>query len=112
MDWFWSDTVHWLLCAADDRSVRLWSLDDTSNFNSSASVTSSNHLDSCKNEKLSLGNYKLSLTSKLQESICCKLNPNFDAVWLDNNALLIAAVTKCGRLKVILTIVFNLFLFV
>ncbi|XP_050540508.1 apoptotic protease-activating factor 1-like isoform X2 [Daktulosphaira vitifoliae] len=105
MDWFWSDTVHWLLCATDDRSVRLWSLDDITktlcNFNSNTVVTSVNHLDFCKNEKLTLENYKLSLTFKQQETFCCKLNPNFDAVWLDNNSVLIAAVTKCGRLKIL-----------
>lgn len=53
-----------------------------------------------KNEIISLQNYKL--FSEKQNVYYCKLKPNFDAVWLNNNrALLVAAVTQCGMLKVI-----------
>lgn len=47
---------------------------------------------------MSLQNYK-SLTEK-QNLYCYKLKQNFDAVWLKNNSLLFAAITKCGSLKV------------
>lgn len=53
----------------------------------------------CKNEMLSLQNYKL--FSEEQNLYCYKLQRNFDAVWLNNDSVLVAAVTKCGTLKVI-----------
>jgi len=47
---------------------------------------------------LSLQNYKL--FSEDQNLYCYKFQRNFDAVWVDNDSVLVAAVTKCGTLKV------------
>lgn len=94
LDWYWSkmDQSNWLLCAAEDKSIRLWCIKDITQYACTRSKTI------CKNEIISLQNYKL-LTEK-QNLYCYKLKQNFDAVWLKNNSLLVAAITKCGSLKV------------
>lgn len=106
LDWFWSrkDYSNWLLCASEDNSIRLWCLNDISQYTCAHQTNSiiesnSNFENICKNEILSLKNYKL--FSEEQNLYCYKLQQNFDAVWLENSSLLLAAITKCGTLKVI-----------
>lgn len=53
----------------------------------------------CKNEIMSLQNYKIFSGEK--NLYCYKFKQNFDAVWLENDSILVAAITKCGTLKVI-----------
>lgn len=105
LDWFWSkkDQCHWLLCAAGDKSIRLWCLNDISQY-TCAHLTNSIHQSNnnfeytCKNEIIPLQNYKV--FSEEQNLYCYKLQQHFDAVWLENSSLLLAAITKCGSLKV------------
>lgn len=105
LDWFWSkaDQSNFLLSAAN-KSIRLWRLKDITQYacahqTNTANQSNSNFENKCKNEILSLQNYKL--FSEDQNLYCCKLQRNFDAVWVDNDSVLVAAVTKCGTLKVI-----------
>lgn len=86
------DQSNWLLCAAEDKSIRLWCLKDITQYACSHSE------NICKNEVISLQNYKL--FTEEQNFYCYKLKQNFDAVWLNNNSILVAAITKCGTLKV------------
>lgn len=107
IDWFWSktDQSNWLLCAAEDKSIKLWCLNDISQYTCAHQANSTHQSNNdcmqcnvCKNEIISLQNYKLFSG----EQNLYKLKENFDAVWLDNNSnVLIAAVTECGSLKVI-----------
>lgn len=99
MDWLWSNTERssWLLCAADNGSVRLWCLDDSTKY-----------MCTCKASRITLQEYMCTVNLGRQETNCCKLNPNFDAIWLNNNIILIAAMTKCGSLKVNLKNIFIL----
>lgn len=105
LDWYWSSEEQrtWLLCAAEDQSIRLWCLDDTTQsacpYQTNTMHQSNNDVKNiCKNDVISLSDYKL-LTE--EQTLCYKFKQNFDAVWLDNNSILIAAVTRCGTLKVI-----------
>ncbi|XP_026822292.1 apoptotic protease-activating factor 1-like [Rhopalosiphum maidis] len=105
LDWFWSktDQSFWLLSAAN-KSIRLWCLKDIKQYACAHRTISTNQSNSnienmCKNEMLSLQNYKL--FSEEQNLYCYKLQRNFDAVWLDNDSVLVAAVTKCGTLKIL-----------
>lgn len=105
LDWFWSrtDQSNWLLSAAN-KSIRLWRLKDITQYVCAHRTNATNEYNSdfenvCKNEILSLQNYKL--FSEDQNLYCYKLQRNFDAVWVDNDSVLVAAVTKCGTLKVI-----------
>lgn len=62
---------------------------------------SNSHFENvCKNEIISLENYKL--FSEEQNAYCYKFQQRFDAVWLDDSSILIAAITKCSTLKVII----------
>lgn len=106
LDWFWSktDQSNWLLSAAN-KSIRLWCLKDITQYacahqTNTTNQSNSNFENVCKNEILSLQNYKL--FSEDQNLYCCKLQRNFDAVWVDNDSVLVAAVTKCGTLKILL----------
>lgn len=108
IDWFWSNTdqSNWLLCAAEDKSIRLWRINNISQYTCAHKINSASDLSEtesttsrfeniCKNEIMSLQKYKL--ISGEQILYCY-----FDAIWLDNNSnVLIAAITKCGALKVI-----------
>uniref|UniRef100_A0A2H8TPT9 Apoptotic protease-activating factor 1 n=1 Tax=Melanaphis sacchari TaxID=742174 RepID=A0A2H8TPT9_9HEMI len=105
LDWFWSriDQSFWLLSAAN-KSIRLWCLKDIKQYACAHKTISTNQSNNtiknmCKNEILSLQNYKL--FSEEQNLYCYKLQRNFDAVWLDNDSVLVAAVTKCGTLKIL-----------
>ncbi|XP_060875475.1 apoptotic protease-activating factor 1-like [Metopolophium dirhodum] len=105
LDWFWSrtDQSNWLLSAAN-KSIRLWCLKDITQYacahkTNTTNQSNSNLENECKNEILSLLNYKL--FSEDQNLYCYKLQRNFDAVWVDNDSVLVAAVTKCGTLKVL-----------
>ncbi|CAH1736793.1 unnamed protein product [Aphis gossypii] len=105
LDWFWSktDQSYWLLSAAN-KSIRLWCLKDIKQYACAHRTISTNQSNSdienmCKNEMLSLQNYKL--FSEEQNLYCYKLQRNFDAVWLNNDSVLVAAVTKCGTLKIL-----------
>jgi hypothetical protein len=94
-----------LLCAAEDKSIRLWCLNDITKYTCSHKIDSKHHSNNsdfknlCKNEIISLQNYK-SFTEE-QNVYCYKFKQNFDAAWLDNGSILIATITKCGTLKVI-----------
>lgn len=105
MDWFSSkdDQSNWLLCAAEDKSIRLWCLKDLAQYTCTHHTVSTLQSNSefngvCINEILSLKTYKK--LSEEQNIYCYKLKQNFDALWLDNRAVLIAAITQCGMLKV------------
>lgn len=105
LDWFWSktDQSNWLLCAADDKSIRLWCLNDITKYTCSHNINSAHHSNNsnfkneCKNEIISLQNYK----SSSEQMLYCKFKQDFDAMWLDNGSILVAAITQCGSLKVI-----------
>ncbi|VVC32819.1 Hypothetical protein CINCED_3A002930 [Cinara cedri] len=106
LDWYWSteDQNNWLLCAAEDRSIRLWCINEIENYTCAYQANtkhqSSNGVEHlCKNEVISLQDYKL-ITGK--QNLCYTFKQNFDAVWLDNNSILIAAATKCRTLKILL----------
>jgi len=106
LDWFWSkkDQNNWLLCASEDKCIRLWCLNGISQYTcahqtNSINKSNNNFENICKNEIISLKNYKL--FSEDQNLYCYKFKPIFDAVWLDNNLFLLAAITECGTLKVI-----------
>lgn len=106
MDWFLSknDQSNWLLCVAEDKSIRLWCLNNITQYTcvnrNLAFYKNNKHLENiCKNETITLEKYK-SMFEK-NDFYCYKLQQNFDAVWLENNSLLIAAISKCGTLKVI-----------
>lgn len=106
IDWFWSKTnqSNWLLCAAEDKSIKLWCINNISQYTcvyqanstldmSSTDSNSPHFKNIYKNEIVSLQNYKFSEKRNLYSY--------FDAVWLDNSTkVLIAAITKCGTLKV------------
>lgn len=107
MDWFWSenDQSYWLLCAAEDNSIKLWCLNDIVQYMCADQNNISHQLDShfenvCKNEIISLKNYKL--ISEKQNAYCYKFQQRFDAVWLNDSSILIAVITKCNTLKVII----------
>lgn len=107
LDWFWSKVDHnnWLLCASENKSIRLWCLNDITQYTCSHRTNilqeeCNSHLENiCKNEIISLQNYKL--FSEKQNLYCYKFKQNFDAVLHDKNSIFIAAITKCGTLKVI-----------
>lgn len=106
LDWFWSyeNQCQWLLCAAENKSIRVWCLNGIAQYTCANKINTIQHASSnvenkCKNEVMSLQNYKL--FSKEQHLNCYKLKQNFDAVFFENNSILVAAVTQCGTLKVI-----------
>lgn len=100
------DLSNWLLCAANDKSIRVWCLQNMMQYTCSSNTltkcqpTSEFENIICKNETIPLQNYKL--FSEKHNLYCYKLRQNFDAVWLTDDSLLIAAITQCGMLKVTL----------
>lgn len=105
------DLSNWLLCASNDKSIRVWCLKDMIQYtctNNSVTKRHSNNVSEniiCKNEIVCLQSYKI--FSEKQNLYCYKLKQNFDAVWLDDSSLLIAAITQCGMLKVMLNSLVN-----
>lgn len=98
------DQCNWLLCAAKDKSIRLWRFNDFTQYSCICRTNTLHQSDDdlkniCKNEVILLQKYKLFMEEK--KLYCYKLKQNFDALWLDNNSLIVAAVSKCGKLKVI-----------
>lgn len=105
LDWFWSDNdqSNWLLCAAEDKSIRLWCLNDIAQYACANKIntvqqSNSNFEKKCKNEVMSFQDYKLFLEE--QNLYCYKFKQNFDAVCLKNDSVLVAAITQCESLKV------------
>lgn len=114
LDWYWSTTEqkNWLLCAAEDRSIQLWYINDitqyTCAYQTNTIYQSNNVIENiCKNDVICLQDYQLFTE---EQNLCYKFKQNFDAVWLDNNTILIAAITRCGTLKVIKWFHFKLIL--
>lgn len=106
LDWFWSheDQSYWLLCAAENKSIRLWCLNGITQYTCADKINtiqnSSNSFEKkCKNEVISFKNFEL--FSKEENLNCYKLKQNFEAMYFENNSILVAAVTQCGTLKVI-----------
>lgn len=92
-----------MLCAARDKSIRLWCLNDITKYTCSHKIDSKYHSNNnfknlCKNEIIPLQNYKSFIEE--QNVYCYKFKQNFDAMWLDNGSILVATITKCGTLKV------------
>lgn len=105
LDWFWSkiDQGYWLLSAVN-KSIRLWCLKDITQYacaykKNTLNQSNNNFENMCKNEIISLQNHELFFEE--QNVYCYKFQRNFDAIWLDNDTVLVAAVTNCGTLKVI-----------